>query len=327
MLTHYNSSKGAKEIATMPLPYAKNALAKLHRDEPERTAEIEALTAHVERLEAEAAESDTGTPVRDGPAPMGDNNPPADEAAPNPKAWEAIKITLDDLLSEAAGWADGAAIETEGQAKDIGKLRGMLQQAMDDAEKARVAEKKPLDEQIAEIQNRYNEYIAPMKNKVPGRASKAIAALGNTLSVWMRKKDEELRSREREAAAAAAKAAQEAIDARKEAQASTDLAEMDKAEVKLADAEALFRQAKAAAKEKAFVGGEDGLRKQSLRATYIAEPSPEEGAMKAALIHYWAERREDMIAVIQGYASADARDPGKRARGIPGFVIREEKGL
>ena len=52
----YQSSKGPVEIDTMPLSYAKNALNKLRRTEPERTAEIEALDAHVTKLAAAATE-------------------------------------------------------------------------------------------------------------------------------------------------------------------------------------------------------------------------------------------------------------------------------
>lgn len=56
--THYNSSKGPKAIADMPLPYANNALLKLQRERQDdsRDAEIEALAAHVTRLSEEAAE-------------------------------------------------------------------------------------------------------------------------------------------------------------------------------------------------------------------------------------------------------------------------------
>lgn len=57
MLTHYESSKGPKAIADMPLPYAQNALAKLQREEPKsRKAEIDALSAHVAKLSEELAE-------------------------------------------------------------------------------------------------------------------------------------------------------------------------------------------------------------------------------------------------------------------------------
>lgn len=64
MTTHYQSSKGPVEIATMPLRYASNALAKLQREREDdsRDIEIGALSAHVERLqsEVEAAEGDHG---------------------------------------------------------------------------------------------------------------------------------------------------------------------------------------------------------------------------------------------------------------------------
>lgn len=52
MITHYTSSKGPVEIASMPHPYASNALAKLQRErlDGSRDAEIAALSAHIERL-------------------------------------------------------------------------------------------------------------------------------------------------------------------------------------------------------------------------------------------------------------------------------------
>lgn len=57
MTTHYHSSsRGPVEIASMPLRHARNARAKLQREEPWRLDEIEALSAHVARLEAEEAE-------------------------------------------------------------------------------------------------------------------------------------------------------------------------------------------------------------------------------------------------------------------------------
>lgn len=59
MTIHYHGSKGAIEIATMPGPYAKNALAKLlrERDGDERQAEVDALQAHVDALDAEHAKA------------------------------------------------------------------------------------------------------------------------------------------------------------------------------------------------------------------------------------------------------------------------------
>src|SRR3546814_9134426 len=72
-------------------------------------------------------------------------------------------------------------------------------------------EKRPLDEQIAAIQARYNVYIAPLKNKQPGSVSKAVAALGSLLTVWLNKLEAEKQEREQAAREAHEKAQQEAI--------------------------------------------------------------------------------------------------------------------
>ena len=48
--THYTDSRGvAKEIATMIPEYMANALAKLEREQPHRTDEIEAMRAELVR--------------------------------------------------------------------------------------------------------------------------------------------------------------------------------------------------------------------------------------------------------------------------------------
>ncbi|CAB5162718.1 hypothetical protein UFOVP152_46 [uncultured Caudovirales phage] len=324
MLTHYQSSKGAIAIDGMALRYAANALNKLRRDEPERSGEIEALAAHVAKLEANppAAEGET-------PPPMGHNgSPPLEEPAPAKlTTWDVIKVNFDDLLTEAGNWADGVEITTQDQADSVGRLRGMLQQAVNAADDARVAEKKPLDDQIAAIQDRYNAYIAPLKNRQPGSASKAIAALGNLLTKWLNKQEEERRAREAEAAKAAAEAAAKALSDRAEAKESADLSVMDRAEESLAAAEALLKQAKGVSREKVQAGGGEGLRAQSLRTSYVAEPTGEKTAWTEALKHYLVEQPDQIKALLQQLASADVRDPGKRARGIPGFTIREVKGV
>lgn len=58
MTAIYNSSKGPVEISTMPLRYAQNALGKpqREREDDSRDAEIEALSAHVAKLQEEYAE-------------------------------------------------------------------------------------------------------------------------------------------------------------------------------------------------------------------------------------------------------------------------------
>lgn len=115
----YQSSKGAVEIDTMPLSYAKNALNKLRRTEPERTAEIEALDAHVTKL-AEAATQESLNPR----AVIGGNGPPPEEQI-KPE-WEAVKVHMDDLLTEATNWADGEKIVSQEQADAVGRLRQLF---------------------------------------------------------------------------------------------------------------------------------------------------------------------------------------------------------
>ncbi len=316
MTTHYASSKGPVEIATMALSYAKNARNKLQRSEPERTAEIEAIGAHVERLEAEATAKALAGPEEGPVAAIGDNGGPPLE----PAAWEAIKINLDDLLTEAANWADGIAIGNQSQADAVSILRRSLQDAIGAADIARVAEKKPLDEAIAEIQDRYNAYIAPLKNKAPGKASKAAEALGNLLTAWLNKCEAEQKARAAEAAAKAAEAAAEAIAARTEAKGSTDLAAMDLAEDKLAQAETLLREAKGIATEKVTSGGGAGWRATGLRSVWSATITDS----RAALLHYIAQQRGVFDALVQELADKDARNEATR-RATPGVVFTENK--
>jgi hypothetical protein len=63
MTTHYNSaSRGPVEIASMRYEHALNARDKLAREDKdgERTAERDALAAHIASIEAMAEESDNG---------------------------------------------------------------------------------------------------------------------------------------------------------------------------------------------------------------------------------------------------------------------------
>src|SRR3546814_195592 len=191
MTNMYQSSKGPVAIDTMALPYAKNALAKLQRDDSQRhrTAEIGWLDQHTRNREADA-------PTEEANRGIGGNNPPPDARAA--MSWDAIQAHMDDLLTEARNWADGEAIDNQAKADEIGKLRQQLQDAAKLADDARVEEKRPLDEQIAAIQARYNVYIAPLKNKQPGSVSKAVAALGSLLTVWLNKLEAEKQEREQD---------------------------------------------------------------------------------------------------------------------------------
>src|SRR3546814_6025391 len=103
----------------MALPYAKNALAKLQRDDSQRhrPAEIGWLDQHIRKLEAEA-------PTEEPNRGIGGNNPPPDARAA--MSWDALKAQMDDLLPETRTWADGADTHDQAKAHEIGKLRHQL---------------------------------------------------------------------------------------------------------------------------------------------------------------------------------------------------------
>jgi len=316
----YKSSSGDKEIATMPLSYALNALRKLERTEPERRAEIAALKAHTERLSAEntakALAGEAREPV------MGDNGgPPIDD--PKPEGREAIEIHVDDLLTEAGNWADGVALERQEQADAVGKLQRMLQEAAKMVDDRAAVEKKPLQDAVAKIGDWQNGYTAKGLKKTPdGKLTKAILATSNLTTGWLRKQEAERKALADKLALEAAKAAQDAIAQRQEAKESTDIEVMDKAEDALAAAKALIAQADGAAKEKVKAVAGDGYRAITLRSIWDAEVTN----YAQAYAHYKTnpEFMEEFFALIRKYADRDAKHEATR-RTIPGVLWHERK--
>ena len=180
--THYNGSKGPVPIASMNPHHLASAHAKLLRERVgnERQDEIDAMAARLAEIEGEDPSRRPSKP----------------------------KTHMDDLLTEARNRADGQAVENQAQADDISRLIEDLRLAGNAADEARVAEKKPLDEQIDEIQTRYNAYIAGMKAKVktPGKVTVAIDALKAALHPYLAK----LKAEQDAIAEAARKTAEEA---------------------------------------------------------------------------------------------------------------------
>jgi hypothetical protein len=336
----YKSSKGEREISEMPLPYAKNALGKLLRDEPGRTAEIDALQAHVDTLTAQAeAEGENPRAV------LGGNNPPeamteidrievrgkeiAEVAkGDEPNGREAVETHVSDLLTEAANWADGVALIDQAQADAVGRLHRMLQEAAGLVDDAATKEKKPLNEAIAEIAAWQNGYTAKGLKKTPdGKLTKALSATGNLSAGWLRKMDAERIEREKIAAELAHKAAQEAVALREEAKVTTDIAVMDRAEDAIADAKNLLSIAEGFGKDRVRLGGGDGFRAMTLRSTWSAHIDPKLGGWGAAYAHYKTDPdfMAEFHALIQRWADRDCRTEASRLRGVPGFNFIEQK--
>lgn len=328
----YKSSKGDVEISTLGLSHAKNALNKLIRTEPERKAEIDALQAHVDKLAAEAeAKALAGGDDINPRAVIGGNHPPEptpELSAEKPSGRDAIDTHVADLLTEAGNWADGVAIENDGQAAAVGTLHRNLQTAVALVKDSATTEKKPHNEAISEIQAWQNGYVASgLKGTPDGKLTKAIAATGRLSAAWLQKLEDDRRAREKAAADAALAAAQEAIVAREEAKVSTDLAVMDRAEDSLADAKALLRQAEGVAKEKVRVDAGEGQRAMTLRTIYHADLIDAPNSWALAYGHYKTnpEFMAEFHGLIQRWATRDARVEATRVRGIPGFNIRSEQ--
>lgn len=236
---------------------------------------------------------------------IGGNGPPPDK----PDPYGAITAHLDDLLIEARNWADGVPATTQAQVNEIDRLIADLRDGADAAEAQRLIEKRPLDEQIAAIQERYNVYLAPPKNKVPGKVPMALDALKSVKAPF-------LLEREQERQAAAEKARQEAqaaADAAAKAMrtsAADDLAAREEAEALVRAADVAATVAKRA--DKAATTG------TGLRSTWIAKMvNPVDAARWA-----WEHHRSECEAFFQSLADADVRS-GKRA--IVGFAITEDR--
>lgn len=309
-MTMYLSSKGPVAVATMPYPYATNALKKLQRESPERIEEIKAISDHIASLEAESSDNPR--------VAVGDNNPPEEHPAKVDPKWPVVKIHLDDLLEQVRG-VTGIEITDQKQADDVGRLLRDLQDGEKLADQARTAEKAPLDKAVKEIQDRYNEYIAPLKNKTPGLLSKAELALKNQIAGWLKKQDDLRIERARLAKEAADKAAEEARAAHQAASGSFDLEDIEKAEDLMAVADQAASDLRYVEKAKTQVKA-DGYRAISLRSVFRAERIEGEGGK--ALSHYAKTQPARVIAFIEQLASEDVK---AGIRSIPGFNIIEDK--
>lgn len=235
----------------------------------------------------------------------------------NSTPFDIITESINDALLEAKNWCDGEAAETQAQVDEIARIIDDLNANAKALEAERVAEKKPLDDQIQKIQDRYNVYLAPLKNKTPGKVPTAIDALNAAKRPFLLKREQEIEEARQKAAAEAAAKAKEAADALAAAHAA-DLTAREAAEDKVKEAEQAARVAKVAATTKAHAFG--GGRAQGLRSRTVAEITD----LNAAVRHYWTQDPEPFRALVQKLADEDARQNRKAAEG-KGVSFREER--
>lgn len=239
-----------------------------------------------------------------------------DGSLPNMTPFEALTLNLDDLLTEARNWADGEPVATQEQADTVAALIDQINQGGKALEAERVAEKKPLDDAIKAIQDRYNVYLAPLTNKaVKGKVPLAVEALRAAVRPFLLAKEAELEEQRRKAREEAEAKAREAAEAARAAAAS-DLAAKEAADAKLKEAEAAQRAAKEADKARAHTHGEG--RAQGLRTRVVAEVTD----MNAAIKHYWRTNPQHFEELVQKLADDDARQNRRSAEGV---TFREER--
>lgn len=218
--------------------------------------------------------------------------------------FDEIVLEIDDLYSEAANWADGSPIESQEQCDALDKLDKDLLDASKRLDALRVEEKRPLDEQVQAIQDRYNPYIQPKK----GRVDIARSCLNPVRAAW---KAAELRRKEEAAAKARAEAEAERVKAQEAIRASAgNLAAREAAEEQLATAKEAEKFANR--QERRATTG------TGLRVTYETSITD----LNVAIKHYWAERRVEFQTLVQRLADEDVR---RGLRSIPGITITEQK--
>lgn len=240
----------------------------------------------------------------------GANNPPG------PTPFEAVSVHIDDLMTEARHWCDGAKVENQGQADAVSRLIEDFRLAHQAADDARKDENKPFDEGKAAVQSKYAPLIADTKAQT-GKTVMATNALKAALKPFL---DAE-RARKLAIELAAQEEAKRAADAAAAAMRATSPDNLEGREA----AEALVETARLAEKAASRAGNDKaqahgGSRALGLKTFFRPEMiSPGE-----ALRHYAVERNAELKTFLTGLAEADVRE-GKRQ--IPGFKVIEDTRL
>lgn len=232
---------------------------------------------------------------------IGHNNPPP------PTPLEAAKERIEGLYGEAMLWLDGAGVDTPEMADGLAHLLDELRKAEKAADRARDDEKRPHLLAGRAIDDAYRPMLRA--------CGVAIAACRNALQPWLEKLDAEKNAeaaRLREAADAALAEAQAAIRGASR----SNLAEVEEAEAKIAEAKRIARAAVRAGNVSAMAGAVG--RAVSLRTSYV----PVMTDPLAALKHYRMTEPEALKEFLQSLAVRDVR-AGKRH--LPGFDVVEHK--
>lgn len=305
--TIYQSSTGPKVIAEMGVHNLKAAAAKLRREgDPSRADELVAMDIRLAEIELSPAlqEQLADTPARH---QIGGNHPPEPigEPAPGSDPFEAIRVHIEDLDTEARNWADGTEITTDAQAAEVDRLIASIKEAIRVAETVQTRELAPLADQEKAIRERFYPLIGNT-TKIKGSAIRAREALLAVKTKWAAKVAERQKAeadRLRKQAFDAAAQARQTL-----AQAPDDIAASETAEDLIKSAQSALSASKHA--EKQTVKG--------LRTVWSVTITDESAALRSM----WRDHRPELVAFALDLARRDARE-GRRQ--IEGFNIVPEK--
>lgn len=222
----------------------------------------------------------------------------------NMTPFDEVVLEIDTLYDEAKNWADGSDIENDEQHEAAKALYDALHEAGKKADALRVEEKKPLDDAVKAIQDRFNPYIQPKKGKVDLGKS----ALNDVLAKWRKKVAEEKAAKAAEAARIAEEERQKAIEAMRAS--AGDLEAREAAEAQLETA----KEAEAFAKRE-NKRATTGLGLRTVWVTEMIDP-------RAAVAAMWKQNPQAFVDLAQELAERAVRNG---AREIPGFEITEQK--
>jgi formyltetrahydrofolate synthetase len=227
-------------------------------------------------------------------APIGHNNPPA---------FDSLSLALEDAYATAKDFLDGKPIETQGEADSVGKIVSEVKRLKRDADAARAEEKAPHLQATRNVDAKWK----PLTD----RLDTIIKATQAPLTAYLNKLAEQQQEAERIAREEAARKAQEALEASRQAEGGVEAIERAKTLQKEADEAA--KQATRAGKAKAHVAGMD--RAIGLRSYQIARVTDR----KALLQHIMVNDPEPLTEWLRDYA--------RRAlpMQLPGVTIETER--
>lgn len=233
-----------------------------------------------------------------------------------PTPFELSESEIGDLFVEARAWLDGEQIQDEDQAEAVGNLLREMRAAAAKALERRSADKKPHDDAAQAVLDAYHPLIGDTK-KGKGKAVRAIEGCKALADKWLAKVEAEKRAK---AEAARAEAVERERIAREAMQASNveNLAERERAETLVKQAQAATREADKAEKDRAVIRG--GGRAISARVYHDAVLVDSAAALKHAKTAW----PEDLKAWLVQRAQ---QDMDRKVLTIPGFDAVERRSV